>query len=61
MMPIYAEIEIIFLYTNMHKSFIYCLMKDRVAPRRKKIDLCTEIASRLHVKFISSYKVTARH
>ena len=49
MIPIYAELEIIFLYTNMHKSFIFCLMKDRVVPRRKNVVLCTEIASILHV------------
>ena len=49
MMPIYADLETRFIYTNMHKSFTFCLMKDRVVPRRKEIVLCTEIASILHV------------
>ena len=39
----------LFSYTNMHKSFIFALMKDHVVPRRKEIVLCTEIASIKHV------------
>ena len=49
MLPIYAELETFFSYTNMHKSFIFALMKDHVVPRRKEIVLCTEIASIKHV------------
>ena len=47
-MPIYADLETRFSYTNMHKSFTFCLLQDRVVPRRKKILLCTEMAFTLY-------------